>query len=115
MAVTTHARRCGPGTECRDVNAIVGPAGLFGALMLGDAAPVDEHAARRIAVANFLRQAGKIAAAAASGYHGARRNRGSILWGTWWFGAGYLMPVLTPVIAVAQGFGQAKPCPPCSI
>lgn len=51
-----------------------------------------------------------IVSAAASGYHGVRRNRGSIGWGLWWFAVGSLFPVVTPVIALAQGFAKPKAC-----
>lgn len=46
-----------------------------------------------------------IASAAASAYHGYRRNQ-SIGWAAVWFGAGIVFPLFTPVIAVAQGFGR---------
>lgn len=48
-----------------------------------------------------------IASAAASAYHGVKRNHGSVWWGIAWFGLGALFPIITPVIAVAQGY--AKP------
>lgn len=48
-----------------------------------------------------------IASAAVSGFHGYRRNN-SIWWGLAWFGLGGIFPVITPVIAVAQGFGKRK-------
>jgi hypothetical protein len=48
-----------------------------------------------------------VASAAASGYHGYKRNT-SIPWGIGWFLLGGIFPVITPVIAVAQGFGQPK-------
>lgn len=48
-----------------------------------------------------------LASAAASGYHGYKRNE-SIGWALAWFGLGILFPVVTPVIAVAQGFGKKK-------
>lgn len=44
--------------------------------------------------------------AAASGYHGYKRNQ-SIGWGFVWFTLGGMFPIFTPVIAVAQGY--AKP------
>lgn len=46
--------------------------------------------------------------AAASGYHGVKRNHGSVGWGLTWFALGGLFPIVTPVIAAAQGFGKAK-------
>lgn len=48
-----------------------------------------------------------IASAAVSGFHGYRRNN-SIWWGLTWFVLGGIFPIVTPVIAVAQGFGKRK-------
>jgi len=48
------------------------------------------------------------ASAAASGYHGIKRHHGSIGWGVWWFLMGGLFPIITPTVAVAQGFAKAK-------
>jgi hypothetical protein len=48
-----------------------------------------------------------LASAAASGYHGYRRNA-SIGWAAIWFAMGSIFPVFTPVVAVAQGYGQKK-------
>jgi hypothetical protein len=47
------------------------------------------------------------ASMAASAFHGYRRNE-SVGWALWWGFCGALAPVLTPVIAVAQGFGKPK-------
>lgn len=47
-----------------------------------------------------------LASAAASGYHGYKRNQ-SVGWAVGWFVLGGMFPIVTPVIAVAQGF--AKP------
>jgi hypothetical protein len=44
---------------------------------------------------------------AASAYHGIKRNNGSIPYGIWWGLMGTMFPVITPTIAVAQGY--AKP------
>lgn len=49
-----------------------------------------------------------LASAAVAAYHGARRNGGSIFWGTTWFALGAIFPVITPVIAIAQGVGDCK-------
>ena len=46
------------------------------------------------------------ASMAASAYHGYKRNQ-SVGWALWWGLMGATFPVITPVIAVAQGF--AKP------
>lgn len=58
---------------------------------------------------------GLIAAAsmAASAYHGYKRNN-SVGWAIWWAFMGSLFPVITPVIAIAQGYGkpiEAAPAP----
>jgi hypothetical protein len=48
-----------------------------------------------------------VASASASAYHGYKRNA-SIGWAVVWFGLGSIFPVVTPVIALAQGFGKPK-------
>lgn len=50
-----------------------------------------------------------LVSAGASAYHGVKRHDGSWVWGAWWGTAGAMFPVITPVIAVAQGY--AKPLP----
>jgi hypothetical protein len=47
------------------------------------------------------------ASVAASAFHGYRRNR-SVGWALWWGLMGGIAPVITPAIAVAQGFGKRK-------
>jgi hypothetical protein len=47
----------------------------------------------------------RTASMAASAYHGYRRNN-SVGWALWWGFMGTLFPVITPVIAVAEGFGK---------
>jgi len=42
---------------------------------------------------------------AASAYHGYVRNK-SVPWALWWGLMGGLFPIITPVIAVAQGYGK---------
>lgn len=42
-----------------------------------------------------------------SAYHGTKRN-GSIFWGAIWGAAGGLFPIVTPAVAVAQGFARKK-------
>lgn len=42
---------------------------------------------------------------AASAYHGYVRNR-SVPWALWWGLMGGLFPIITPVIAVAQGYAK---------
>ena len=48
-----------------------------------------------------------VASAGVSAYHGYKRND-SIGWALWWFLMGSIFPVVTPVIAVAQGYGKRK-------
>lgn len=48
-----------------------------------------------------------LVSAAASAFHGYRRNQ-SIGWAVWWFFMGSIFPVFTPVIAIAQGYGKRK-------
>jgi hypothetical protein len=43
--------------------------------------------------------------AGASAYHGYRRNQ-SVGWAIWWAAMGYLAPVITPAIGLAQGWGK---------
>ena len=43
----------------------------------------------------------------ASAYHGVKRNDGSAGYGVLWGTAGALFPIITPAIALAQGY--AKP------
>lgn len=50
---------------------------------------------------------GRGVAAAASAYHGLKRT-GSIGMALLYAAAGYVAPVLTPVITVAQGYAQKK-------
>jgi hypothetical protein len=52
------------------------------------------------------------ASALAAGYHGVRRNNGSIFWGLIWAAAAFISPLygtLVPAFAMAQGFGEARP------
>lgn len=48
-----------------------------------------------------------LASASVSAYHGVRRNK-SVGWGIWWFVMGATFPLITPTIALAQGFGRSK-------
>jgi hypothetical protein len=43
--------------------------------------------------------------AALSAYHGYKRDN-SVGWAALWGVAGWLVPIITPAIAFAQGFGQ---------
>lgn len=61
-------------------------------------------------VPTWLKTAWAIAAAAsmaASAYHGYKRND-SLGWALWWGLMGSLFPVVTPTIAVAQGFAKRR-------
>lgn len=49
-----------------------------------------------------------VASMAASAVHGTRRHNGSVGWGIAWAIMGALFPIITPSIAVAQGFGRPK-------
>lgn len=42
---------------------------------------------------------------AASAYHGYKRNN-STGWAVWWGFMGLLFPIVTPAVAIAQGFGK---------
>lgn len=42
---------------------------------------------------------------AASTYHGYKRNK-SVGWAIWWGVMGAMFPIITPVIAFAQGYGK---------
>lgn len=48
----------------------------------------------------------RAASVLASAYHGVRRNNGSIGWGVAWGLLGGVAPIITPAVALAQGFGQ---------
>lgn len=48
-----------------------------------------------------------VASMAASAYHGYKRHE-SIGWALWWGLMGAAFPIITPVIAVAQGFGAEQ-------
>ncbi len=41
-------------------------------------------------------------------YHGYKRNRGSIGWAIGWGVLGYIFPIITTVVALAQGYGKPK-------
>jgi ABC-type glycerol-3-phosphate transport system permease component len=82
-------------------------------ITLQNAATDEALAARRTAFVALLQRGLRVGSAALSGYHGARRNGGSIFWGAWWFGASYLLPFGTyavPAFALAQGFGKMQTC-----
>jgi hypothetical protein len=63
---------------------------------------------RHVSTKKWIYSIVSVASAIASGYHGVKRNRGSVGWGLVWFILGGAFPVLTPTIAVAQGFGKPK-------
>lgn len=43
----------------------------------------------------------------ASAYHGYKRNK-STGWAVWWGFMGLMLPVITPVVAIAQGYGKRE-------
>ena len=47
------------------------------------------------------------ASMAASAFHGYRRNQ-SVPWALAWGALGLLFPIITPTVAIAQGFGRPK-------
>lgn len=64
--------------------------------------------AGEVAVVQPLSTISRIIVAASIGlsaYHGYRRND-SVGWAIWWALMGGLFPIVTPAIALAQGFGQ---------
>jgi hypothetical protein len=61
-----------------------------------------------VSVTNPWFIAARTVSSAASLYHGYKRHGGSLLWGMGWFLMGSLFPVVTPTVALAQGFGKNK-------
>jgi len=58
--------------------------------------------------------AARAASALVSGYHGVRRNGGSLFWGLVWFAAGAWLPGVAPLFALGQGYAQChagRGCP----
>jgi uncharacterized membrane protein (DUF485 family) len=55
----------------------------------------------------YVWSAVSVVSAFAAGYHGAKRNNGSVGYGLLWGFAGGLFPIVVPAIAIAQGY--AKP------
>jgi hypothetical protein len=53
-------------------------------------------------------QIARYASVGASAYHGFKRNQ-SVGWAIAWGLLGGLAPVITPAVALAQGFGKRKP------
>jgi hypothetical protein len=49
-----------------------------------------------------------LVSALASGFHGFKRNGGSIGWGAWWFVMGSIFPIVTPALGMAQGYARKK-------
>lgn len=47
------------------------------------------------------------ASAAASAWHGYKRND-SVAWALWWGFCGGMFPIVVPTIAAAQGFGKKE-------
>jgi hypothetical protein len=51
--------------------------------------------------------AAALASAGASAYHGYKRNE-SVGWAVVWGILGSMFPIITPAVALAQGFGKPK-------
>lgn len=49
-----------------------------------------------------------VASSGASAFHGYRRSRGSVGAAVGWGLLGALFPIITPAVALAQGFGKPK-------
>lgn len=90
----------------------VAPRSLFGLGSLGlgglrgwdDLTPEEQRMLLPYVIAARVAQ---IASAGISGYHGYKRNRGSVGWALGWGALGLVFPIITPIVAVAQGY--AKP------
>lgn len=95
---------CGPCGAGRTGTGF-GAMGLGGLLGLG--AVGDAYDAGRIPTGVWIAYSVlSTVSAAACGYHGYKRNK-SVGWSIVWFFLGGWFPIVTPVVAVAQGF--AKP------
>jgi len=94
--------------------------GLYGVYGLGDdtlpptpqtsVGPSDTMADRYAAMPTWWKVTYPVlilASGAASLYHGYKRNN-SLGWGLAWWLMGSAFPVITPTVAVAQGFGKRK-------
>lgn len=49
-----------------------------------------------------------VASSGASAYHGYKRSRGSVGAAIGWGLLGGMFPIITPIVALAQGFGKPK-------
>lgn len=47
-----------------------------------------------------------VASGLASGYHGYKRNHDSVAWGLVWAIFGMTLPVITPIVAVMEGYAE---------
>jgi len=95
---------CAP---CKDAKRIPKPGApeyIGNYITVGDSGPTSAIAKIDDAVHTG---AGRTVAMAANAFHGYRRN-GSIGWALAWAALGYAAPVITTVIATAQGFGHKK-------
>jgi hypothetical protein len=61
--------------------------------------------------ADYFNEYKRSVGSAAAAFHGIKRNNGSVLMGLVWGVIGYIAPVTTNVVAVAQGFSKPKSCP----
>jgi hypothetical protein len=67
----------------------------------------DPVSALQAAVNDPLWRAASLVSSVLGAYHGYKRNK-SVGWAIWWAVMGGIAPVITPTIAVAQGFGKPK-------
>lgn len=74
---------------------------------IGDVTPAAVTEEPKIGAAAYAIAALSTVSMVASAYHGVKRNRGSVGYGILWGVAGALFPIITPGIALAQGY--AKP------
>lgn len=78
-------------------------AGVRGVGRLGLVTPYDQlPLGARIALGTL-----QVLSSGASAYHGYRRNK-SVGWAVWWGFCGAIFPIITPAVAIAQGFGKRR-------
>jgi hypothetical protein len=72
-------------------------------------APTPMMSSKRYPAATLLVYGGiLIVSSGASAFHGYRRGRGSVGGAIGWGLLGALFPIITPAVALAQGFGKPK-------
>lgn len=70
-------------------------------------APQDSSLAPQLAAFTVVEGVIVLGSSAASAYHGYKRNR-SVGWAVWWGLMGFIFPIVTPAVAIAQGFGKRE-------